>query len=83
MAFKDILTDKQRKELHECQETHMQRLAIGQQMTDLELADAAEYAMRNMFEPRLHSPGRPTYNSSFYHVYVPEMVKRLRRKEQS
>lgn len=49
-------------------------------MSDIELADAIEYSLRQMPEPYQHAPGRPTYNSSFYHVYVPEMVRRLRKK---
>lgn len=45
------------------------------------LIASAKLYMRNCVKPRHIEPGIPVYDSVMWHVVIPELIRRLERKE--
>jgi hypothetical protein len=59
---------------------HTERVAMIAQMTDANLAVTARYCMAQM-QPVQFAPGEPVYDATMWHVYLPEMLRRLERAD--
>ena len=53
--------------------------AIFAALTDDQLADSAKFWMQYCDAPKRIEPGRPVYDSTFWHAIVPEMIRRLKK----
>lgn len=70
-------------EIHEkymaaCHEQERQK-AMFANLSDSDLAISAKFWMQHCERPKQVEPGRPVYDSTFWHIIVPEMLRRLER----
>lgn len=75
--FRDALTPEQRKRLEESMEFMQAREFEYRNMNNDNLIASAKYCMSQMQAPYKHPPGPPVYDSVFYHIIVPELLRRL------
>lgn len=47
-------------------------------MTNVELAERAEYCLKNCEFPYRWQPGEPVYDGAMAHVVIPELIRRLK-----
>lgn len=47
-------------------------------LSDADLAASAQFWMQHCSRPKRFPAGEPVYDSTFWHVIVPEMLRRLR-----
>ena len=57
---------------------HDQRVTFAN-LSDADLAASAQFWMQHCDAPKRVEAGRPVYDSTFWHVIVPEMLRRLSR----
>lgn len=48
-------------------------------LSDADLANSAKFWMQHCEAPRRHDPGEPVYDSTFWHIILPELLRRLER----
>ena len=63
-----------------CREAHDNHKAVFNNLSDVELAASAQFWMQHCVAPRQVEPGTPVYDSTFWHIIVPEMIRRLRER---
>ena len=56
----------------------MAQQAVFATLDDADLAASAQFWMQHCDAPTRIEPGRPVYDSTFWHVIAPEMIRRLR-----
>lgn len=61
-----------------CHEQDRQK-AVFANLSDADLAASAEFWMQHCQMPKQVEPGTPVYDSTFWHIIVPEMIRRFRR----
>lgn len=63
--------------LQACRELEMNARSTFAAMTDSNLVSSAKYWMQHCVAPERIEPDRPVYDSTFWHIIVPELLKRL------
>jgi hypothetical protein len=53
--------------------------AVFANLNDSDLADSAKFWMQHCVTPKQVEPGQPVYDSTFWHIIVPELLRRLKR----
>lgn len=51
--------------------------AVFANLSDDDLVASARFWMAHCEAPRRHKPGEPVYDSTFWHIIVPELLRRL------
>ena len=77
MAFK--LPDHVQAKLQADREAELEQRVTFANLSDADLAASAKFWMQHCEVPRRVEAGRPVYDSTFWHVLVPEMLRRLSR----
>lgn len=77
MTFK--LSPEIEARLRAAQEAHQEYAVVFAALSDADLAASAQFWMQHCEAPRRIEPGRPVYDSTFWHAIVPEMLRRLKR----
>ena len=49
-------------------------------LSDADLATSAKFWMQHCVRPREVEPGTPVYDSTFWHIIIPEMIRRLSKR---
>lgn len=49
-------------------------------LSDEDLVTSAKFWMSHCAAPRQYAPDEPIYDATFWHVIVPELLRRVRRK---
>jgi hypothetical protein len=57
----------------------MRQRAVFANLSDGDLAASAEFWRQHCGAPRQVEPGVPVYDSTFWHIIVPELIRRLKR----
>lgn len=52
-------------------------------LSNSELAVSAKFWMQQCRQPKEVEPDEPVYDSTFWHIIVPEMIYRLEQKDES
>jgi hypothetical protein len=78
MSFKKLLSKERQNEIAANNKWYAERMEEFEQMTDENLADTTEFFLTQMRTPWKHQPGTPVYDSTFYHILIPEILKRLK-----
>jgi len=81
MAFKRLLTPEAQRKIAEADEHYERKLIEVRNMTPENLRASARYYMSQMREPWKHEFACPTYDAVFWHIFVPEMIRRLGGKD--
>lgn len=83
MAFKPLaLPQHVQERLAAAREAEHHQRVVFANLTDADLAASARFWLSHCEAPRRHAPDQPVYDSTFWHVIVPEMLRRLSRSEQ-
>ena len=67
--------------IDKAREAEASQKAIFANMRDGDLAASARFWMAHCKAPKQIEPGRPVYDSTFWHAIVPEMIRRLAEKD--
>ncbi|MDE2426314.1 MAG: hypothetical protein KGO96_10460 [Elusimicrobia bacterium] len=81
MAFK--LSPEVQKRLQAARQAHEDQRVVFANLSDDDLAASAEFWMQHCVQPRQVEPGRPVYDSTFWHIIAPEIIRRLRDRGDS
>ena len=79
--FKRLMSEDARKRHAEADEYYAKDLIKFRNMADENLVASAKYYMTQMKEPWKHEFARPSYDAVFWHVVVPEILRRLEKEE--
>ena len=79
MAFKPLPPEVQAKLNAARDEEHGRRVVFAN-LDDGDLAASARFWLQYCEAPRRNPPGDPVYDSTFWHIIVPELIRRLERK---
>ena len=72
-----LLTPEQRQRMAERKDTLRERRGAARAMDADTLVMAMSMCLGNMGGPRDCLPGEPTYDATLYHVYLPELQRRV------
>ena len=81
MNFTDLLSKEAREELEKAirqEKTMAESIAA---LSNKDLKANTEYWMANCDQPKRFPKGEPVYDSTFWHIIVPELLKRLDKNE--
>jgi len=76
--FKALLSEEARKRHAEADEYYVCELIKFRNMSSENLCASAKYYMGQMREPWKHEFSCPTYDAVFWHVVIPELLKRVK-----
>jgi hypothetical protein len=77
--FRKLLSPEKRAELDRRERYHAERVVEAQALSDLALAQLVEYTIQNCSPPgEYEQRGDCTYDAALRHVFIPEMLRRLR-----
>lgn len=79
MTFRSTLPPEVQAQLQTAREQEQTYKVTFANMDDASLAASAEFWMQHCVAPRRVLPDEPIYDSTFWHVIVPEMIRRLRK----
>ena len=71
------LSEDLQKRLSESRKLHGTYERTFSTLSDADLAASARFWMQHCEQPRRVTPGQPVYDSTMWHVILPEMIKRL------
>ena len=80
-SFLHLLPPEDRQRIRERQQWHDEDATEAREMTDETLVSSIQYAVCQMGGPRQALPGGPTYDAHFWHVYLPELLRRFGERE--
>lgn len=75
--FKKMMSKEARRSQAEADEHFAKELSKFRSMTNENLKASANYYMTQMKEPWKHEFSCPTYDAVFWHVVVPELLRRV------
>ena len=65
------------EKIAETRAEYAKRHAVFTTLSNADLAASAEFWMQHCRGPKHIEPGIPVYDSTFWHIIVPEMIRRL------
>ena len=71
------LPDHVRERLIAAEAVEAPRRAVFANLSDGDLVASAKFWMANCAAPKRWIPGDPVYDATFWHIIVPEMLRRL------
>lgn len=75
--FRKLMSEEAQKRHVEADEFYARDFIKFRNMTNKNLRASAKYYMTQMKEPWKHEFACPTYDAVFWHVVIPELLKRL------
>jgi hypothetical protein len=81
MNFRRLLSSKRQKEIAEQDEVYEEKFIVFRSMNSQNLASTLEFYTSNMSVPWKYEPGCPVYDATFWHIIIPEVLRRLRKGE--
>lgn len=75
--FRKLMSEEARKRHADADKYYEKELIKYRNMTSKDLKVSAKYYMTQMQEPWKHEFSCPTYDAVFWHVIIPELLKRL------
>ena len=75
--FRRCLSLERQKQIAQQDEFYEQRLIEFRNMRTENLLATAKYYMTQMKEPWKYDPKAPVYDAVFWHLIIPEMMRRL------
>ena len=78
--FRKLFTPEEQTKLAELDEYYEKNLIKYRNITTENLIATVKYYMTQMKEPRRHEEFKPTYDSTFWYILLPEIIKRLRKE---
>lgn len=78
--FIKLLSPEQQTKLAELDEYYEKRLIEYRNMTNENLIVTVKYYMTQMEQPKKHKDYKPTYDSAFWLILLPEIIRRLRKE---
>jgi len=76
VAFK--LPDHVKAKIHADRQAAIAQRVTFANLSDADLAASAQFWMQHCAAPKRVEAGAPVYDSTFWHIIVPEMLRRLR-----
>ena len=73
------LPDHVRDALHAARAAEADQRAVFANLSDADLVASAKFWRAHCVAPRKNPPGEPVYDSTFWHIIVPELLRRLER----
>lgn len=71
------LSEEIQAKLAACRAAEHDQRVVFANLSDADLAASARFWMQHCVTPKRVEPGAPVYESTFWHVIVPEMLRRL------
>jgi len=78
--FRKLLSPEQQIKLAELDEYYEKRLIEYRNMTNGSLIATVKYFMTQMEQPKRHKDYKPAYDSVFWLLLLPEIIRRLRNE---
>jgi len=78
--FKKMLTPEAQKRMADADAYYEQSLIKFRNMTNKNLHASAMFYMTQMRDPWKHEFSTPTYDAVFWHVVIPELLRRIRKE---
>ena len=79
--FMKFLSPERQKEIAEINQFYEKRLIEFRNMTNQNLISSTKYFCSQMQSPSKYTPGVPVYDSTFWHIILPELLRRLEKDE--
>jgi hypothetical protein len=79
--FRKCLSPEKQKQMAQVDEFYEGRLIAFRNMKTTNLLSTAKYYMTQMKDPYKYKPGEPVYDSVFWHLIIPEMMRRLEKEQ--
>lgn len=80
MSFQSHLPQHIQDRLAAAQEADQHRRLVFANLSDGDLAASARFWMQHCVAPRRFDPEEPVYDSTFWHIIAPELLRRLEAK---
>ncbi|HUX80269.1 MAG TPA: hypothetical protein VMW10_11100 [Alphaproteobacteria bacterium] len=75
--FFKLLTPKRQEEIAAGNEFYAERLEMFKALDTKNLITSTKYYVSQMDTPRKYKPGVPVYDATFWHIILPELLRRL------
>lgn len=80
MSFLNRLPQHVQDRLAAAREAEQHQRVVFANLSDGDLAASARFWMQHCEAPRRHEPDAPVYDSTFWHVILPELLRRVDSK---
>lgn len=75
--FRDLLPPGVREQIAAADAARLERTAVFANLSDSDLVASARFWLAHCVTPKKYPPGELVYDSTFWHVIIPELLRRI------